>query len=94
MMGSTVFGAAFDSVTTVATDDWGSERNSGAFALSPDGQFVYLSTLYGYQKVRLSDGQVIEEVRMPNQPTYLFAASDGTKLIAVTEKSVMTVDLR
>ena len=90
MMANTVFGAALDSITTVATQDW----SGGSQALSPDGQFVYLSTLYGYQKVRLSDGGVREQVRLPNQPLYLFAVADGTKLIAVTESSVRVIDLR
>lgn len=90
MMANTVYGAALDSITTVATQDW----TSGMMALSPDGQFVYLSTLYGYQKVRLSDGAVLEQVRLPNQPLYLFALADGTKLIAVTESSVRVIDLR
>ena len=90
MMANTVFGAALDSITTVATQDW----SGGSQALSPDGQFVYLSTLYGYQKVRLSDGGVREQVRLPNQPIYLFAVADGTKLIAVTESSDRVIDLR
>jgi hypothetical protein len=89
MMGNTVYSAAFDSVTTVATQDW-----NGAIALSPDGQYVYLATLYGYEKVRLSDGLVLEQVRLRELPHYLFAVADGTKLIAVGASSMMVVDLR
>ena len=89
MMGNTVYGAAFDSVTTVVTQDW-----NGAMALSPDGQSVYLATLYGYEKVRVSDGAVLEQVRLTELPLYLFAVADGSKLIAVGASSVMVVDLR
>ena len=90
MMGNTLYGATFDSVTTVATQDW----DTGPMALSPDGQTVYLSTLYGYQKLRLSDGAVLEQVRLPERPWYLFVVADGTKLIAVSESAVRAIDLR
>ena len=94
MMGETVFGAAFDSVTTVATQDWTYYGGAGAFALSNDGQFVYLATLYGYQKVRLSDGLVLEQVKLKEMPLYMFAVADGSKLIAVGASSVMVIELR
>lgn len=89
-MGNTVYGAALDSITTIATQDW----SSGPIALSPDGQFVYLSTLYGYQKVRLSDGGVLEQVKLSETPHYLFTMADGRRVIAVGESSVRVVTPR
>lgn len=93
MMGNTVYDAALDSVTTVATQDW-DYVSAAAIALSPDGQVVYLATRYGYQKVRLSDGFLLEQVKLGVTPLYLFAVTDGSRLIAVSESSVMVIDLR
>jgi hypothetical protein len=87
--------AALDSVANVITQDWSNEyANAAAAALSPDGLSVYLSTRYGYQKVRLSDGFLLEQVKLEMTPLYLFAVADGSRLIAVGESSVMVIDLR
>ena len=95
MMGNTIYGAALDSVANVITQDWSNEyANAAAAALSPDGLSVYLSTRYGYQKVRLSDGFLLEQVKLEMTPLYLFAVADGSRLIAVGESSVMVIDLR
>lgn len=93
MMGNTVYGPALDSVTTVATQDW-DYVGAAAIALSPDGQSVYLATRYGYQRVRLSDGLVLEQVKLAQLATHLFAVADGSRLIAVGESAVMVIDLR
>jgi len=95
MMGNTIYGAALDSVANVITQDWSNEyANAAAAALSPDGLSVYLSTRYGYQKLRLSDGFLLEQVKLEMTPLYLFAVADGSRLIAVGESSVMVIDLR
>jgi hypothetical protein len=95
MMRNTVFDAALDSVAAVTTQDWMYDFwSQTAAALSPDGRSVYLATRYGYEKVRLSDGFIIEQVKLKEMPIYLFAVADGSKLIAVGESSVMVVDLR
>ena len=93
MMGTTVFDAGLDTVSSIHTQDWPGGYSTG-LALSPDGQFAYLSTRYGYQKVRLSDLAVLEQVKLGMQPRYLFAWADGNRLIAVGYSSVLVIDLR
>ena len=101
MLSSTVFNAALDSVTTVSTRDW-KENYQLVAALSADGTAVYTSTFYGYQKVRLSDGFVLEQVRLGTTPLLLAPLPDGSRLIAVGglpgsnkgDWAVMLIDLR
>jgi hypothetical protein len=93
MMNSTVYGAGFDSVANVSTQDWALERGSPPAALSSDGQSVYLPTHYGYQKVRLSDGLMVEQVKLGMTILRLVATPDGSRLIAVGESVVKVVSL-
>lgn len=101
MLGPTVFNAAFDSVASVSTRDW-NENYQLAAALSADGTAVYTATFYGYQKVRLSDGYVLEQVRLEMIPFRLASLADGSRLIAVGglpgsnkgDWAVMIIDLR
>lgn len=44
--------------------------------------------------MRLSDGLVLEQVKLREMPLYLFAVADGSKLIAVGASSLLVIDLR
>ena len=96
MLGDVVYDAALNVVDTVATMDW----QDGEGALSPDGQAVYLATHYGYEKVRLSDGALLEQVKLGTKPQVLIASPDGKWLLAVGmrpgggELAVMFIDVR
>jgi len=85
-----VFNAALDSLGHVPMRDW---AYPNAVALTPDGEAVYQATNYGYQKIRVSDGLLLEQVKLPAKPLFLIAP-DGNRLIAVAESAVMIVDLR
>ena len=102
LLRGTVLNSAFDSVTTLATRDWKEDYGLVA-ALSPDASVAYTGTFYGYQKVRVSDGFVLEQVNLGwFAPQFLYALPDGSRLIVVgmlpgTNKgdwAVMIVDLR
>ena len=95
MLGSTVYDASLDSVASVRTQDWKEEDGSSfPAALSADGTAAYLTTHYGYEKVRLADGFLLEQVKLGMRPRHLIATADGTRLIAVGESAVMVIDLR
>ena len=91
LIGTTVHNAALDSVAYVRTWDW---SDPWAYALSPDGEALYQTTAYGYQKVRVSDGLLLEQVKLPSKARYLIAIPDGSRLIAVGHSAVMIVSLR
>ena len=96
MLDNLVFNASFDRVAVVESPDWklGSWPPPGASTLSADGQAAYLATAYGYDKVRVSDGALLEQVKLPAKAQVLIATSDGTRLLAVGESSTMVVDIR
>ena len=93
MMANTVFGTTMDSLATVSTQDWGGDGPGGG-ELSADGLSVYTPTLYGYQKVRVSDGFLLEQVKLGMTPLRLFATVDGSRLVVVGESVVKVVDVR
>jgi hypothetical protein len=93
MMANTVFGTTMDSLATVSTQDWGGDGPGGG-ELSADGLSVYTPTLYGYQKVRVSDGLLLEQVKLGMTPVRLLATGDGGRLIVVGESVVKVVDVR
>ena len=82
----------------MATQDW----RGGAAALSPDGSAVYLATSYGYEKIRLSDGRILEQVKLGTTPRLMTVSPDGSRLIVVAsrpgnsngELAIIFVDLR
>lgn len=82
MLGDAVFDAALDSVAVVTSRDWypGVQRSA---ALSADGTAAYLATWYGYEKRRLSDGALLEQVKLGAGSNFLVAAPDGNKLIVL-----------
>jgi hypothetical protein len=95
MLGSYVYNASLARIAIVRTQDWKEdEGGSPAAAISADGTTVYLATNYGYEQVRLSDGFLLEQVRLEMRPRHLIATRDGTRLIAVGESAVKLVDLR
>lgn len=71
-----------------------SDYSFGPTALSVDGTTAYLGTNFGYDKVRVSDGAVVERVVLPAQPNRFFLLPDSQTLIAVGGGAVMAVDLR
>jgi hypothetical protein len=91
LMGATVYDASLDSVAQVPSWDW---SDPYGIALSPDGEALYQTTQYGYQKIRLSDGLLLEQVKLATKARFLIALPDGSRLIAVGESTVMIVDLR
>jgi hypothetical protein len=97
MLGSFVYDASLTRIAIVRTQDWKEDEYGGGSppaAISADGTTVFLATNYGYEWVRLSDGFVLEQVRLEMRPRHLIPTRDGTKLIAVGESAVKLVDLR
>jgi DNA-binding beta-propeller fold protein YncE len=98
MLGSVVYDAALNAVDSITTADW---RGGGA-ALSPDGTLVYVSTTYGYAKIRLSDGVILEQVKLGTTPGRMIVTPDGNRLIMVATRpgnsngqlAIIVVDLR
>jgi len=87
LIGGTVFTSMLVPVTTLVPDailaPW------PPTAISPDGVVVYVGDAsgpgysgVGYAKVRVSDGAVLERVRLPAPATRLTALPDGHTLIA------------
>ncbi len=93
MMGNTVFSPTLDSLATVTAQDWDGYPPR-TFALSPDGMSVYLATRYGYERVRLSDGLIIEQVNLDMAPRFLHVTADGGRVIAIGEFWLKIVDQR
>jgi hypothetical protein len=101
MLGNTVYDAALDSVAALGTQDWREEYGRAA-ALSADGSTAFLAATYGYEKVRVSDGVLLEQVILDTTPVELLPLPDGYRLIAIGhlpgtimgEFAVMIVDLR
>ena len=71
-----------------------SDFSYGPTALSSDGTTAYLGTTFGYDKVRVSDGAVLERVVLPATPNRFLLLPDSQTLIAVGGGAVMAVDLR
>lgn len=99
MFGNKVIEGDFTGTDSLAVPDW-----IGGFpkALSIDGQSAYLATWYGYAKVRVSDGFVLEQVKLEMQPWQFLMLPTGDTLIAFGflpgtnkgEYSLMVIDLR
>ena len=79
--------------------DW---HSSFPRALSIDGETAYLATFFGYEKVRVSDGFILEQVSLGNQPYQMLMLPSGNTLIVITglpgsnkgEWCLMVIDLR
>jgi hypothetical protein len=99
MIGSKVFNDAFVEIDSVGTQDWLGHYSN---ALSVDGESVYLATWHGYQKVRVTDGFILEQVNLEMYIGHLLLLPDGNTLIAVGslpgtnkgEYCLMVIDLR
>jgi hypothetical protein len=73
-------------------------------AIAPDGSAAYYPTEYGYVRVRLPDGAVIERVRVPANATRVTALPDGDRVVIwsdpgatsdlLTTNRVTVVDVR
>jgi len=50
--------------------------------LSPDAGLAYVAICGGYLKIRLSDGSVLERVRLPRWSRKFAITPDGSMLIA------------
>ncbi len=79
LFGNKVLESDFTGTDTLAVQDW---IGGFASALSPDGQTAYLATGYGYWKVRISDGYILEQVKL-SQPLQLLLLPGGETLIAI-----------
>jgi hypothetical protein len=99
LFGNKVLERDFTGTDTLAVQDWIGEYAS---ALSIDGQAAYLATWYGYAKVRISDGFILEQVKLEMQPHRFLMLPSGNTLVAVGflpgtnkgEFSLMVIDLR
>lgn len=99
MLGDRLFSATFAEIDSIGTQDWVGQFAS---ALSVDGESAYLSTQYGYKKIRLSDEFVLEQVKLEMIPFQFLLLPTGNTLLAIghlpgTNKSeycVMVIDLR
>jgi hypothetical protein len=54
-------------------------------AIAPDGSAAYYPTEYGYVKLRLPDGAILERVRIPIRATRVTALPDGDRLVIWTD---------
>jgi hypothetical protein len=59
-------------------------------AIAPDGSAAYYPTEYGYVKIRLPDGAVIERVRVPVTAHRVTALPDGQRIIIWTDPGAST----
>jgi hypothetical protein len=75
-------------VATVLPDDY---KNPARGAIAPDGSAAYYLTSYGYQKVQLPGGEVLERVRIPIKGTRLTAIPDGERLVIWTDPGATTM---
>ena len=99
LFGNKVLESDFTGTDTLAVQDW---IGGFASALSLDGQTAYLAVGYGYWKVRVSDGFILEQVKLDMQPERFLMLPDGNTLIAVGflpgtnkgEYCVMVIDIR
>ncbi len=86
-----LFDGSLNAVATVLPSD------SGPGTIAPDGSAAYYPTLYGYQKVRLPDGALLERVRIPPNDARLTALPDAQRLVVWGVQGftrVTVVDLR
>jgi len=86
-----LFDGALNLLATVLPSD------PGPGTIAPDGSAAYYPTLYGYEKVRLPDGVVLERVRIPPNDARLTVLPDGLRLVlsgAGGFTRVTVVDLR
>ena len=68
-------------------------------ALSPDGQYLYQSLIYGILRSRVSDGALLDRSLSPIIPGQLRVSPDGTLLVIVNShysatSMIATMDLR
>src|SRR6185503_18355910 len=98
IFGNKVFNGDFTERDSLAAQDWA----GFASALSIDGETALLATWFGYQKVRISDGFILEQVKLGTQPWRFLMLPDGNTLIVVGslpgtnkgEHSLMVIDIR
>jgi hypothetical protein len=99
VFGNKLFSGNFTQLDSLAAPDWVGEF---AKALSIDGETAYLATWYGYEKVRVSDGFMLEQVNLGTQPWQLLMLPTGNTLIALGglpgtnkgEYSLILIDIR
>jgi hypothetical protein len=69
----------------------------GPGVIAPDGSAAYYPTFYGYQKIRLPDGAVLERVRIRPTGARLTVLPDGRRLVISGDQGfarITVVDLR
>jgi hypothetical protein len=98
-----VANALFDgNLQPVATFEQPDYQQGGATVLSPDGTVAYLAIYDGYLKVAVSDGSVVERVRLPRWSMGFAITPDGATLIATSgtdqafgpDERLLMVDVR
>ena len=82
LIGGTVFTSTLSPVVTLIGITPGGQWPPTA--ISPDGSVVYVGDYFGlgYSKLRVSDGALLERVRLPAPATRLTVGPDGHTLIA------------
>jgi hypothetical protein len=99
LVANALFDGSLQPVATFAQPDY---QQGGATVLSPDGTVAYLAIYDGYLKVNVSDGAVLERVRLPRWSMAFAITPDGNTLIATSgtaqafgaDERVLLVDLR
>ena len=103
-----VTNALYDSTLTLIREfnppEYGLPNANGPSptVVTPGGDIAYFGTELGYLKVRMSDGVVLERVRLPHPPFAFTLLPDGNALVARTDPwlsstlgdRVFIVDLR
>jgi hypothetical protein len=79
LMGEYLFDERLTAVATLTPPGY----VHGPTAISPDGSTAYMATDFGYLKVSLPDGAVLERVLLRDTPTALRVFPDGDLLVAV-----------
>jgi hypothetical protein len=99
LIANAVLDASLQPVITFTHPDY---QQGGATVLSPDGTVAYLAIYDGYLKLRVSDGAVLERVRLPRWSMAFAITPDGNTLVATSgtdqafgsDERVLLVDLR
>jgi len=99
LVANAAFDGALQPLITLAMHEY---QQGGATILSPDGSTAYVAIYDGYLKIRISDGAVLERVRLPRWAMTFAITPDGNTLIATsgttqvfgTDERALLVDLR